>query len=88
MVTKKTKDKSVTNKSEKREITRNGEEFIYIGSVPKSHTVITKELKHESGRRVEFIPGHDNWVRVYISKKFYPSLCNTDSPYHGTQTLK
>jgi hypothetical protein len=70
-----------------RKIIRNKEEYLYIGDVPKTRAVLAQELKNESGRKVIFLNGCDGWVCVYISKIFYPSLCNTMYPYHGTEVL-
>lgn len=69
-------------------IIREGEEYVYAGSIPKKLQTLTRELKHESGRKVVFVAGTGVMVRAYISKKFYSDMCKTKRPWHGKGILK
>lgn len=77
-----------TKLTAKRTIIREGEPYVYIGDIPNTVRTKTEYLKNECGRKTVFKKGIDGWLNVYISKKFYPKLCNTTHPYHGTETLK
>jgi hypothetical protein len=68
-------------------IIRKGEEYVYAGSIPKKLQKLTRELKHESGRKVVFVAGTGEMLRAYVSKKFYADMCKTKHPWHGKGTL-
>lgn len=84
MVEKK-KDKNPT-----RVIIRYGEQYVHLGEVPDTRKLKTEvvELKKEAGRKTVLVKAVPGWVSVYISKKFYPSICKSEHPYHGKGTLR
>lgn len=74
-----------------REITRGGKKYVYSGDIP--NTPNARKNAHdygkEQGRKTVLVTRTDNKSRAYhyISKKFYPSLCNTLYPAFGKEDL-
>ena len=74
-----------------RQITRNGEIFIYNGDLANSKKMRENSIafSHENGRKAAYVVDKNDKRALchYISKKFYPSLCNTIHPSWGKGSL-
>ena len=70
-----------------RNITRDGETFIYVGDIPNTPSSKrgSKEYNSDNGRKTSFVTDKNNkrTACMYVSSRFYKSLCKVQSPCYG-----